>query len=412
MASLKKIFTFLIVFLPILNAYGFLGGFSFGMIFIAITMLLIVLKSKNYQFVSIKYYRLFFIYICIVSVIISIFTHYFDLQGVLRTFTKVFGFIITFCFMTKFFERERAISYYKTIAFISIVFFFIQELLYYSTGFRVSGFIPFLPLMNENMDMQSLIQSQAISLRSASFFLEPSYFAQYIIPYLIINIWEEKNKYRIYKVAIIIIALFLLQSGTGMILLLSLFLLSLKLILKNISTFKKVLLTGLLIIIIPLFFSYILVTNSGQLLNERATELNPDNENITSGFMRIYRGYYVYNELSLFNKVVGVGQGNLRFLIEHKLPDRIKSLFFNEIYVNMFQQILITSGLIGLILFLYAHFKFYLACNNIGKVLLFTFFILMFMEAVYCSPFMLLYLSFAFINIESPSKISQFELIN
>lgn len=405
--SLINTFIFLIVALPILNAYGFFGGLSIGMILIAITILLILIRNGEYRLVFSKYYRIFFIYICIVSVIISIFTHYFDLQGVLRTSIKVFGFIITFGIASKYLDKNKAIYYYKRIAFFAILFFFIQEILYFMTGYRVSGMIPFLPLMNENLDMQSLIMKQTVSLRSASFFVEPSYLALYIIPYLIINIWEKNNRYRIYKITIIIIALFLLQSGVGMLLLISVIFISAILLIKNIANSKKVLLITALIIIIPMSFNLVLLTDSGKQLYKRTIEINPDSENITSGFIRVFRGYYVYNELSPLNKVVGVGQGNLRKLIEHKSSIKIKNLFFNEIYVNMFQQILITSGIIGVILFLFAHFKFYMSCNNMGKSLLFAFFVLMFMDAIYCTPIMLLYLVLAFVNIEPTSKKSQ-----
>lgn len=387
-----------------MNGYPFWGSFSLGMLFVLLSILSLCLKTNEYKIIWAKNYRFFFIYICFFSVIISITTNFFEYEGVLLTFVRAFGFIISFGYAIKFLDKELTFQYYKKIVFFSITFFFLQHLVYFSTKIVLSGLIPFLPNYYDSTDALHLLSDTDKSIRFASFFIEPSYFAQYIIPYLVIILWEKNTNYRYYQVGILIVTLFLSQSGTGIFLLISVVFMSVVLLLKRLSAIKKLLLASALLIIVPLFAVLVLMTSAGRQLYERNIEINPDKENVTSGFIRIYRGYYLFNELSPFNKLVGVGQGNLRNLIENKSSEEVKFMFYDEIYVNMFQQILITSGLIGVILFLIAHFKFYLLCNNLGKVLLFTLFILMFLDAIYYTPIMLLYLVFAILNLKSNFK--------
>ena len=99
------------------------------------------------------------------------------------------------------------------------------------------------------------------------------------------------------KITLLIVTLFLSQSGTGIFLLISVVFMSVVLLLKRLSAIKKLLLASALLIIVPLFAVLVLMTSAGRQLYERNIEINPDKENVTSGFIRIYRGYYLFNEL-------------------------------------------------------------------------------------------------------------------
>ena len=91
-------------------------------------------------------------------------------------------------------------------------------------------------------------------------------------------------------------------------------------------------------------------TDSAERLLERQDELSNDIE-YTSGFLRIFRGYYVYEEFTPIEKVIGVN--NLTILDERIKTCKAAFTFKeNDYYANTFQKFLLNTGIIGVIFFI------------------------------------------------------------
>lgn len=112
-----------------------------------------------------------------------------------------------------------------------------------------------------------------------------------------------------------------------------------------------------------------------------------------SGFVRIYLGYYVYNEYSVFEKIIGI---NNFTEIQSKVSQSPYGYLLNDVlYFNTIQNYLIKAGLIGLSFFLLLLREIYRRNNICGKSIIITFLILSFMSSLYLTPVMILYLLFA-----------------
>lgn len=114
----------------------------------------------------------------------------------------------------------------------------------------------------------------------------------------------------------------------------------------------------------------------------------------TSGFLRIYRGYYTFNELSLFEKIFGANNKVMMERANKKSP--ISFLFRdNDFYYNTIQNILIKTGIIGAIIFILFTIQLFARANPCGKTIVTTMTLLSFVSSLYLSFIMLIYLIFA-----------------
>lgn len=132
----------------------------------------------------------------------------------------------------------------------------------------------------------------------------------------------------------------------------------------------------------------------GQFIIERQDETNDDQRIRTSGFLRIYRGYYVYEALSKSEKVFGANNQNMMDRAISRCP--ISYMFKNnDYYYNTFQNIIIRTGVVGAIIFFMMLVFLYRKATQPGKTILVSMAVLSFIASFYLSYMMLLYLIIA-----------------
>lgn len=85
-------------------------------------------------------------------------------------------------------NKKLVLKYYRWLVYIAVAFFVIQEISHIIIGYRPVFFLPFLEMYYEGSNSSSMAAIEVNSDRSASFFLEPSHFVQYIIPYYCISL--------------------------------------------------------------------------------------------------------------------------------------------------------------------------------------------------------------------------------
>ena len=290
---------------------------------------------------------------------------------------------------------------YKAIGIVCIVFLLYQSATYELFGYRVSGVLKFLPLNIHTLDKEYYYELVELRSRSASFFSEPSHFCQYMMPLLCLELFYDKKLNRWLYVFLIVVSVLLSQSGNGI---LGLAVVAMFYTIHTIFDRHKPLILRFLFIftlttIVPLGITWYMQTEQGQDLWERRIELVSTDGNIgdgthagISGFLRIFRGYYVYGDYSTLEKVIG-----------HDNNDAIRSHFRsshmdmfmedeNDLYFNNIQEILVRTGIIGLLIFLSFLISEFRQAELSGKAILLTYLALSFIAPFYFSYMGALYL--------------------
>ena len=123
----------------------------------------------------------------------------------------------------------------------------------------------------------------------------------------------------------------------------------------------------------------------------------------SSGFIRTFRGYYIYDEYNLFEKIIGIN--NIETIKKKRDQCKVSWTFAddNDVYVNCIQDVLLRTGLIGAIIFMLMLLSIWKQNKLEGKAIVVTFFILSFFASLYMSSTMMLYLYLAY-NIKLDKK--------
>lgn len=291
------------------------------------------------------------------------------------------------------FQLESFIKKYKIFAFICIAFLFVQELSYRTTGVRLSGIFSFLPLHYE-ISMADFIENQSNSARSCSFFAEPAMFAQFLLPLLAIELFHDKGKRHNLYAIIIGIALLFLQSGNGLFGLTTILISAMIYFIRE-KNRNKWLIVVLFSAVIIFAGYYYINSEMGQSIMERQGELERNYQGGNrSGFVRIWRGYYVFGDFNILEKIFGCPD-------ETKLLSHINTSDMSiygggaELYFNAVHRVLLNTGFIGLGFFIMIIIYLWRGNSFCGKVILATFIVLSFMSAIYMTHTMILFLVLA-----------------
>lgn len=332
---MKKIFTILIVILPIISVYKSpIPGVDMGTFLVILLIFFIVLYSKNKLFTP-KWLVIMLIYI-ITSTLISLLVQSttLNLSVVLRCGKFVF-LIVTILILgyNTLFDFKLGIKCLKIVSISAAIYIFIQTIVYRGFGILLPN--GFLNYVTYDAYVSLDYTNMAIHFyRPSAFFLEPAHCVQYLSLYLCYSIFGYKRKGILneWKSAICIsVGIILSGSGQGLLILgicWGVWLISIG---KNISkkNFMK-----LLSVLIILMFVICKLLNT-QLMKNIFIRLFTDNVN-AGGNAIIARltGYSHFSELSQLFKLIGVGYGNT----------------IDGVYFSSFSYILYCCGILGLII--------------------------------------------------------------
>jgi len=119
-----------------------------------------------------------------------------------------------------------------------------------------------------------------------------------------------------------------------------------------------------------------------------------DYESGKSGFFRIYRGYYVYDNLSPIEKIIGVNDFST---LKARINTSEVGFMFgdDDTYFNAVQDIMIRTGLIGLFIFILFLADLWKHNNYLGKSLICCLITLAFISAINLTSTMAMFLVLA-----------------
>lgn len=140
---------------------------------------------------------------------------------------------------------------------------------------------------------------------------------------------------------------------------------------------------------------YYINSSLGENLMDRKDSVSGEMDS-SSGFFRIYRGYYVFDAYTPIEKVFGINN----FEKIKKRRDESKVAFLvegeNDLYFNCFQHFLLRTGFIGTFLYILLCVSLWRKNTYEGKAIILTFFALSFVASLYMSSIMMLYLYLSF----------------
>lgn len=241
---------------------------------------------------------------------------------------------------------------YRFLVLGAVLFFFLQELSYFTTGRRPVFYfdLSFLEYYYGG-SMSSFAMTNAVSSRSNSFFLEPSHFVQFIFPYFCFLLNEYLGNKKLNKEILLVgVALIMTRSGNAylQILILMLFVF---LSYNGVKKIQKIRVSLLVVGVIIAVFVYMPDNPIVQSITGRMDEFSMDVDQFgrQSGFLRMYRGYYIFGALDPINKLFGVAPDAFDYVSSQI---HIAGIRYEGNYVNGVQGLLIRGGIIGAIIFL------------------------------------------------------------
>jgi len=374
-----------LLFMPVLNIYGNPDGWSYATLFsFPLSVLFFcysILKGTNILDVMSKGLPIYFLYW---GLAMAIFTFNLPL-GVVQIF-------ITYLMFFGCFHVNPYIRYFKVFALICLAVFFIQEVTYQTSGYRISGIIDGLPLHSiEDTSLYLSIKTEGE--RSSSIFSEPAHFAQFLLPLLAIEIFYDKSKFHWIYAVIVGIALLYLRSGNGLLGLIPILLFVIPFFSKGKKPSKWLILILFSFIIMEIGYLYV-NSQIGIDMAKRQEELATIYEDGSrSGFLRVWRGIYVFQDYNIFEKIFGCPSSAIQ--LTHIKNAGMEMEAGYELYFNMLQKIFLNTGFIGFLIFVYICFHIWRNNTICGRAILSTMIVLSFISAIYMTSTMLTYMLLA-----------------
>ena len=377
---------FFLAIYPILRIYLFLPGISCGdMVFLWLICHKLFVNNGKISLSYPTYYILCWVYMALSYLLIS----YFKPTAFIPGGWSFFMYSIIFGFVVSRFDYIAFKKYYRIIFVISFIIFIFQEIMFFYLGYRFHALLPFGKLL-DGYSMKDMISDQMIEPRSSSFFREPAHFAQFVLPLLVMELFDSDglgkflNKYAF----IIILLLLFLKSGNGIIGLI--FVLGVKSL--HYLYYKRMRFKIIKIIIASIFLAipivYYMKTESAKLMVFRSSELQNDED--SGSYIRIYRGYALYKELPIYNKLFGISEDDLVRMI----PKTSISYLFtgertNDVYCNCIQTILIYSGFLGLLFMILVYYHLFKFTRVMGRTSILLLIVISLIASIYNSYLML-----------------------
>lgn len=343
------------VFLYICAA-PFLGSYSNSFI---VYLSIILLLGYN----MLEYYKgtvlpkapfLFFIWCIIVTAFMDLIVVDAYSTSINRSIAFVL-YVFTVITLSKDKDVHLFLRFYVVFAHMALAFFIVQVLFYYILHMAIMFQIPFLDL-NENLHSayNYLNTARTIGVLFPRFpgpFSEPSIYADYLAPLLLLYLYGTKDiKKNNIAAGIIVVTLFLSTSGVGIIM--ACVSIGLYIWLKNSKDRKKALWIPVLAFI--LFAAVLAVYVSSGRIRETINTLfvpGTGDENSKADY-RIYRGIYYFLSLPVIYKVMGIGLFNAEnFALQNHLVNPYDADTSSYEYFNGISQTFIYTGIIGTIIF-------------------------------------------------------------
>ncbi len=195
--------------LPILSIYKGFHFIDLGLWLLLGTMLVEIIIKKGHIEINVGLFIILVFFGALNIVLGFLHTNVMGLAGYMNNSIGMFFFAVVYAYFIKtdIVQKDVFYRYIKMVALASSFFLFVQYY-FYTKGVVVSGFLPL-----ESESFKDYLSVPIAYGRPNSFFLEPAHFAIYVLPVFVLSL--IKNHY--VTSAILLVALFLSTSSTGIV---------------------------------------------------------------------------------------------------------------------------------------------------------------------------------------------------
>lgn len=340
-----KFFSFLIPLLPFLDVYEL--GFAPVSISEVLLIFFILISVSGSLYFSSKNYVVFIVYAFITSLILNIFGDYFSFSDWFFKWIRIGIYSYTFlCLSKKYIEIGELSKFFTRFGLVESILQIFQAIAWYVFHYSIILIIPFLKLhyviSDYNEYVTHIMEYGGSVWRPSGLFLEPADLALYGCLALICCLfYSEKPKIKI--ALIITISVLMSLSSFGIILILIIWLYWVFKANKNNAVYK---LSSIFIV----FSALIILIINGTIASSVFYRIGTIGQSgSTTGSLRLLRGLAIFNQLSNFHKMFGVGLGDLdTYLIKFGVTTQYDTTLKpgNE-YMNTMSYILVNTGLVG-----------------------------------------------------------------
>lgn len=271
----------------------------------------------------------------------------------------------------------KFITIYRTIALGCLIYFIFQVLLMYTISFPLQFTIPALPVKDE---LEFPFQILSYYNRSSSYirfpgpFSEPSHYAAYLMPLLIMELFDEEKRLKDKWKLPVCISVTMVISTSGLGILLCAVTWGFYFVFDYSTTKNRLALLPVLLLAVLVLFA-LLMTYSEQFYVTVSnlffvTDISRFSDGSKADY-RIYRGFSMYFQLPLLNKLFGVGYANMNdFALIHGINTIYDVQTSGSVeYYNGLSQILLYSGGFGFILWIRGMIGYVKGMSKVGKIL-------------------------------------------
>ncbi len=337
---LDKLTVFSIVLIPIFSSYkSIIPKIDLGMFIFLVVLFFNILKlkssKKNFFYGNIIW--IIYITYIIFSIVISSIFNFSNFGFNFFRFFKHILIINVLIYYTnnKRFNFNYAIKIYCKVAVFASLFIYLQTILFYFFNIKLAGYFPNLIMYPSYASRISTIGNHMF--RPTSIFFEPAHFIEFVILSLIFYLFYfEKGIIKIFIAFFITSGIFLSTSGQGMIIATFIWMIWICRTLKKKR--KREILNVILISILGIILMYFLFkSENGRLALERI--FSSSGNHAAAGRIQ---GYIVFKNLSLPEKIFGIGYGN------------VPNMFFTSLIFN-----LICIGYVGTFIYFLLYLIFF-----------------------------------------------------
>lgn len=399
---IERIIAILIISSPILGCYNLPFLFdSIGTLFALILCLLTFIDNLIRDNFSIRKAQRIFLYFLLWSIFITIISQlrfYGNSYSGTNSFTFLITNVLTVVFIIGINDHlSSSIKHYYFIAvYFVVALYLLQFFGYYAFGIIISLKIPFLTIPEEFYNQGLLGVSGSMSLglmQFSSLFTEKSHFAQYIIPSLVISLFDEGKGWK-KSVFQLIISLVLLSSASGVGIVSVFFVWILYYILSKRKGFRLIIALVFLLFLL-VFVHNILIEVIPSYSDTAKSLFFKGVSSYSKADYRIYRGFSAFNFIAPIDKIFGIGYRQFADYSNYYGFQESFGLSDNREYLNAISQVLIYFGVIGFIFFIRSLYTIFIALSKNGKILILIFFIISCASSILFESTAMLYITLA-----------------
>ena len=236
------------------------------------------------------------------------------------------------------------IRVYKWIVYFAMVFIVIQFIGYMIFHIKISGKIPFLEYSDAVLFDRSILISSGF-IRCSSFFLEPSHYAQFMMPYICLSLYGYKDIIKKSLLSAIVLSGTLVMSVSGT----AIILLSISWGVYFLQSLKGLPRKKVIRFVVGIIFFMILCAYAISLPGTQAMLISMQDSGTIKTSVRVTRGFIIFSKLPLFEKLFGIGFQNISSAGRwFGIPEALSIRNGHNEYVNDFCMFLLSYGLCGM----------------------------------------------------------------